>query len=278
MVIIFSRNCVVAAQWVTYLTELLNQLFLEVNRPATRITSRDVEGLVNCGGPGARPMQHTDGRAFERSDYQNEAAVELLEEERLSLERSVRRTVSMASLQIVLLTKSLLNHVGLHANDPLGGLLHPKRVLGLLMGLDEKKDISQLHISGIVNGFVCSRYVILIHRCLCLLFTALYSFEYWPKVVMRDQDLNSVTEFRSLAYNILCRSKPIIHPETGPAQVARFKITPRKLRSVCDDDKPNLVEVSLHLQRSIQVERKKGREGEEEAGKKKKHGLASAVT
>lgn len=146
VVIIFSRNCVVASQWVPYLTELLNQLFREADRPQTRITSRDVESLVSCNGGG---IQHPDGRAFERCDYQNEAAAELLEMEQNSRQRSVRKTVSTASLQIVLLTKALLSHVGLHANDPLGGLLNARRVIGLLLGLDERKDITQLHISGI---------------------------------------------------------------------------------------------------------------------------------
>lgn len=145
VVIIFSRNCVVASQWVPYLTELLNQLFRETGRPQTRITSRDVESLVSCNGSG---IQHPDGRAFERCDYQNDAAAELLEMEQNSQQRSVRKTVSTASLQIVLLTKALLSHVGLHANDPLGGLLNAKRVIGLLLGLDERKDITQLHISG----------------------------------------------------------------------------------------------------------------------------------
>ena len=130
-----------------------------------RVTSRDVESLVNCGVQPATtyrrvPNQSTqalphppvsDGNGnntFQRSEYQNEIASEQLEAERNARQHAVRKTVSTASLQVVLLSKSLLNHIGLHANDPLGQLLHPKRVIGLMLGLNELKDITELHISG----------------------------------------------------------------------------------------------------------------------------------
>lgn len=48
---------------------------------------------------------------------------------------------------------------------------------------------------------------------------------------MLDQDLDSVTEFHSLARSILCRSQPAALAE-AKLQPARFKLTPRKLRSV----------------------------------------------
>jgi len=64
-----------------------------------------------------------------------------------------------------------------------------------------------------------------------LYFLALYSFAYWPKVAMLDQDMKSVTEFRALAQEILNRSQPAALTEAR-LQPARFKITPRKLRSV----------------------------------------------
>jgi len=85
---------------------------------------------------------------MQKSEYQNVAATEQLDAERGARQHAVRKTVATASLQIVLLSKALLNHVGLHANDPLGTLLHPKRVLGLMLGVDEFKDIVPLHRSG----------------------------------------------------------------------------------------------------------------------------------
>lgn len=48
---------------------------------------------------------------------------------------------------------------------------------------------------------------------------------------MLDQDMKSVTEFRALAQEILNRSQPAALTEAR-LQPARFKITPRKLRSV----------------------------------------------
>jgi len=129
-----------------------------------RVTSRDVESLVNCGiqpptshrraaNQPTQPLLHppvSDGNnTFQRSEYQNEVASEQLDAERNARQHAVRKTVSTASLQVVLLSKSLLNHIGLHANDPLGQLLHPKRVIGLMLGLNEFKDISELHISGL---------------------------------------------------------------------------------------------------------------------------------
>lgn len=64
----------------------------------------------------------------------------------------------------------------------------------------------------------------------------MYTYEYWPKVAMQDQDLKSVTEFRTLAFNIISRSQSnALTTGADPAgllQAVRFKITPRKLRSV----------------------------------------------
>lgn len=87
-------------------------------------------------------------RQFAKNDYQNEAAAEKLDSERSASQRAMRKTVETASMQIVLLSKPFLRHVGQHANDPLGQLLHPKKVIGLLLGLDESTDITPLHISG----------------------------------------------------------------------------------------------------------------------------------
>lgn len=117
------------------------------------MTSRDVESLVNCStlpNPGGRHQgtpTPPDNR-FQRTEYQNVSPAETLDAERSARQHAVRKTVATASLQIVLLSKALLNHVGLHANDPLGTLLHPKRVLGLLLGVSETKDIMPLHRSG----------------------------------------------------------------------------------------------------------------------------------
>lgn len=36
VVIIFSKNCVVAYQWITYLTEILSKIFSSNERPPTR--------------------------------------------------------------------------------------------------------------------------------------------------------------------------------------------------------------------------------------------------
>ncbi len=63
------------------------------------------------------------------------------------------------------------------------------------------------------------------------IFIALFSFDYWPKIPMRDQDMDSVTEFGRRAQSILCRSQPVALVEAN-LQPARFKITPKKLRSV----------------------------------------------
>ena len=48
---------------------------------------------------------------------------------------------------------------------------------------------------------------------------------------MLDQDLASVAQFHALAKSILCRSQPAALVE-AKLQPSRFKITPRKIRSV----------------------------------------------
>ncbi|EFX77290.1 hypothetical protein DAPPUDRAFT_321563 [Daphnia pulex] len=212
VVIIFSKNCVVSYQWIAYLTGILGKIFSSSDRPPTRVTSRDVESLVdstssNISTSGRhKPPPTPPVHGMQKCDYQNVAATEQLDVERGARQHAVRKTVATASLQIVLLSKALLNHVGLHANDPLGTLLHPKRVLGLMLGVDEFKDIVPLHRS------------------------ALCSFDFWPKIVMRDQDMKSVNEFGERAQSILGRSQPVALIEAN-LQPARFKIAPKKLRS-----------------------------------------------
>lgn len=61
--------------------------------------------------------------------------------------------------------------------------------------------------------------------------SALCSFDFWPKITMMDQDMKSVTEFGKRAQEILGRSQPVVLVEAN-LQPARFKITPKKLRSV----------------------------------------------
>ena len=36
VVIIFSKNCLIASQWVAYLTAVLNNIFMAEERPSTR--------------------------------------------------------------------------------------------------------------------------------------------------------------------------------------------------------------------------------------------------
>lgn len=168
---------------------------------------------------------------MQKCDYQNVAATEQLDVERGARQHAVRKTVATASLQIVLLSKALLNHVGLHANDPLGTLLHPKRVLGLMLGVDEFKDIVPLHRSGNCVGAELTTSLCLLNYLLAFHLAALCSFDFWPKIVMRDQDMKSVNEFGERAQSILGRSQPVALIEAN-LQPARFKIAPKKLRSV----------------------------------------------
>ena len=121
-----------------------------------RVTSRDVESLVDSStlpvvGHAQPPPTPPDSR-FKRTEYQNVSASGKLDAERSVRQHSVRKTVATASLQIVLLSKPLLCYVGLHANDPLGTLLNPRRVLGLLLGVDESKDIMDIHRSGTLSS------------------------------------------------------------------------------------------------------------------------------
>ncbi|KAI9553615.1 hypothetical protein GHT06_021537 [Daphnia sinensis] len=208
VVIIFSKNCIVAYQWITYLTEILSKIFSCSDRPPTRVTSRDVESLVDSRSisPRGRRPRPLNPTSMQKSEYQNVMAEEQSDAERNARQHALRKTVATASLQIVLLSKALLNHVGLHANDPLGTILHHKRVLGLFLGVNESKDIMPLHRS------------------------ALCSFDFWPKITMMDQDMKSVTEFGKRAQEILGRSQPVALVEAN-LQPARFKITPKKLRS-----------------------------------------------
>lgn len=175
------------------------------------MTSRDVESLIDCSTLTASGRQHLPptppNSRFQRTEYQNVVATEQLDAERSARQHAVRKTVATSSLQIVLLSKALLHHVSLHANDPLGTLLNPKRVLGLVLGIDQEVDITPLHRS------------------------ALITYEYWPKITMLDQNMESVNEFGKLAQSILCKSQPVALVE-ATAQPARFKITPKKLRSV----------------------------------------------
>lgn len=174
------------------------------------MTSRDVESLVDCSTlpvSGRQQLPTPPDRRFQKTDYQNIVATGQLDAERSARQHAVRKTVATSSLQIVLLSKSLLHHVSLHANDPLGTLLNPKRVLGLVLGIDQDIDITPLHRS------------------------ALITYEYWPKITMLDQNMESVTEFGKLAQSILCSSQTVTLVEAN-LQPARFKITPKKLRSV----------------------------------------------
>lgn len=118
------------------------------------MTSRDVESLVNCSSlpaPGlGQSSLGNSGRRLARQEYQNDAAAEQLESERSATHYALRKTVETASLQIVIVSKPLLTHVGRHANDPLGQLLSPDRVIALLLAVDEAVDITPLHRSGII--------------------------------------------------------------------------------------------------------------------------------
>ncbi|XP_057378339.1 uncharacterized protein LOC130700317 isoform X2 [Daphnia carinata] len=205
VVIIFSKNCVVAFQWVSYLTGILSKIFSCSDRSATRVTTRDVESLVDSRSISPRERRprpvNPNSAKWQNNEYQNVMAEEHSDAERNARQHALRRTVTNASLQIVLLSKALLNHVELHANDPLGTILRYERVLGLFLGVDENKDIMPLHR------------------------TALCSFDFWPKITMMDQDMKSVTEFGKRAQEILGRSQPVDLVER-----ARFKITPKKLR------------------------------------------------
>ena len=132
--------------------------------------SRDVESLVNCSWlDTALGSCSTRRKSFQRSEYENDAAAERLDAERSVEHRALRRTVSTASLQIVLLSKSLLNHVALNANDPLGKLLHTHRVMGLFLGVDQFKDINQLHKSGNFTTLPSSSLFLLLLMLLLLL-------------------------------------------------------------------------------------------------------------
>ena len=93
---------------------------------------------------------------------------------------------------------------------------------------------------------------------LAFLFAALCSFDFWPKIIMRDQDMNSVNEFGKRAQSILGRSQPVALVEAH-LQPARFKITPKKLRSVI----PSIlysINAVISLKRSrFQIQRSKWR-------------------
>lgn len=84
-----------------------------------------------------------------------------------------------------------------------------------------EKFVVKLILSGILIQLGCSYLV-----------SALITFEYWPKVVMLDQNMESVTEFGRLAQSILCQSQPVAPVAEANLQPVRFKITPKKLRSV----------------------------------------------
>lgn len=125
-----------------------------------RVTSRDVESLVDSRSISPRIRQprppNSPSARLQKSEYQNVVAEEQSDAERNARQHALRKTVATASLQIVLLSKALLNHVGLHANDPLGTLLHHKRVLGLFLGVNESKDVMPLHRSGnLLNIGMC---------------------------------------------------------------------------------------------------------------------------
>ena len=107
-----------------------------------------MESIVNCNSFG--------GGTFERggSSYANQSTVEQVDNERWKCRHVYRKTVASALLQIVLVSRPLLQHIGANANDPLGKLLHPMRVIGLMLGVDESTDINELHMSGIRSS-VC---------------------------------------------------------------------------------------------------------------------------
>lgn len=102
---------------------------------------------ISPRGQRPRPPNQPSAK-LQKNEYQNVMAEEHSDAERNVRQHALRKTVATASLQIVLLSKALLNHVGLHANDPLGTILHHKRVLGLFLGVNESKDIMPLHRSG----------------------------------------------------------------------------------------------------------------------------------
>ncbi|XP_050722145.1 uncharacterized protein LOC127001551 isoform X1 [Eriocheir sinensis] len=107
-----------------------------------------------------------------------------------------------AKLQIVIMSPCFLTHIAGHGNSELGQVFRPEKVLALLLGVDDSQ-LNMAHLS------------------------ALYSYNDWHKLKVRNMDLSFVYEVLTEGIKILNNCE--LYSKYQDERNARFKITPRKV-------------------------------------------------
>ncbi|XP_071531088.1 uncharacterized protein stumps isoform X2 [Panulirus ornatus] len=107
-----------------------------------------------------------------------------------------------AKLQIIILSPYFLTHIAEHGRSELGQVFIPQKVLALLLGVDDSQ-FTMAHLS------------------------ALYSYNDWHRLKVRNMDLDFICEVLSESINILNSCE--LYEGYNDERAARFKVTPRKV-------------------------------------------------
>ncbi|XP_047478892.1 uncharacterized protein LOC125031927 isoform X2 [Penaeus chinensis] len=115
-----------------------------------------------------------------------------------------RMTLKSAKLQIVILSPHFMQHIANHARSELGHVFKPKKVLCLLLNVDNSS-FTPAHLS------------------------VLYSYNEWQHLTVRSEDMSFVQEVIIKATSILNSSE--VYSGYRDESLARFKVIPRKITS-----------------------------------------------
>ncbi|XP_069668608.1 phosphoinositide 3-kinase adapter protein 1 isoform X2 [Periplaneta americana] len=170
ILIVSSHQSEAAAMWVNYLKLCFRQINRSRNKPPFKIMCVGLEDIV---GPQVLPLAN---------------------EERMM----------NVKLQIVILCPQFLHHIYENPGPAttLGRLLHPDRVLAMLLGVDESAVTEQ-------------------HRA------ALISYQQWHHLPVRDQDESFVRRFLLEALDMISR---VLRQQTSKADKAFFSVIPKKVK------------------------------------------------
>nr|XP_027207319.1 uncharacterized protein LOC113800717 [Penaeus vannamei] len=113
-----------------------------------------------------------------------------------------RMTLKSAKLQIVILSPHFMEHIANHARSELGHVFKPKKVLCLLLNVDNSS-FTPAHLS------------------------VLYSYKEWQHLTVRSEDMSFVQEVIHKATSILINSE--VYSGYRDESLARFKVIPRKI-------------------------------------------------
>lgn len=170
ILIVSSHQSEAATMWVNYLKLCFRQINRSRNKPPFKIMCVGLEDIVGS------------------------QVLPLANEERMM----------NVKLQIVILCPQFLHHIYENPGPAttLGRLLHPDRVLAMLLGVDESAVTEQ-------------------HRA------ALISYQQWHHLPVRDQDESFVRRFLLEALDMISRA---LRQQTSKADKAFFSVIPKKVK------------------------------------------------